>query len=44
MKEQVSELSEAELVEEKVISHRERVVAHGAKPEVVHLGGHNPSI
>ena len=40
----MSELYEAELVEEKIISHRERVSAHGAKPEVIHLGGHNPRI
>lgn len=41
MKEKTAELNEAEWVEEKDISHRERVVAHGAKPEIIHLGGHN---
>ena len=38
MKEQTAELNETERVEEKVISHRERVVAHGANPRLFTLG------
>ncbi|PAV15459.1 hypothetical protein PNOK_0922300 [Pyrrhoderma noxium] len=44
LKAQAAELSEAERLEREAISRRERAVAHGAHPELRHLGGHNPSI
>jgi len=42
LKFQASELSEAERLEQGAHARRERAVAHGAHPDHLHLGDHNP--
>lgn len=39
---QAAELSEAERHEQAALARRERAVAHGAHPDLRHLGGQNP--